>query len=69
MIDMKEKIIEILTQHPNGLRLREIAMYLRTNPFHLISLLDEMKKENSITGIGVNNFVQGESYILWKLVK
>ena len=66
---MKEQIKELLAQHSNGLRLREIAMYLRVNRFSLIDLLDEMKKENIITGIGVNNFVQGESYILWKLVK
>ena len=66
---MKEQIREILAHPPNGLRLREIAMYLRVNRFSLINLLDEMKKENIITGIGVNNFVQGESYILWKLVK
>ena len=65
---MKEQIRELLTHHPNGLRLREIAMYLQVNRFSLINLLDEMKKENIITGIGVNNFVQGESYILWKLV-
>ena len=66
---MKEQIKELLARHPDGLRLREIAMYLRVNRFSLINLLDEMKKENIITGIGVNNFVQGESYILWKLVK
>jgi hypothetical protein len=65
---MKEQIKELLAQHSNGLRLREIAMYLQVNHFSLINLLDEMKKENIITGIGVNNFVQGESYILWKLV-
>lgn len=65
---MKEQIRELLTHHPNGFRLREIAMYLQVNRFSLINLLDEMKKENIITGIGVNNFVQGESYILWKLV-
>ena len=69
MIGMKEKIIEILAQHPNGLRMREIEMYLQINHFSLFNLLDEMKKENFITRIGVNNFVQGESYILWKLVK
>ena len=69
MITMKEKIIEVLAHHPNGLRLREIAMYLHVNRFSIINLLDELKKENFITGIGVNNFVQGESYILWKLVK
>ena len=65
---MKEQIKELLAQHSDGLRLREIAMYLRVNRFSLIDLLDEMKKENIITGIGVNNFVQGESYILWKLI-
>lgn len=66
---MKEQIRELLAHHPNGLRLREIAMYLQVNRFSLINLLDELKKEGIITGIGVNNFVQGESYILWKLVK
>ena len=66
---MKEQIRELLAHYSNGLRLREIAMYLQVNRFSLINLLDEMKKENIITGIGVNNFVQGESYILWKLVK
>ena len=66
---MKEQIKELLAHHSNGLRLREIAMYLQVNRFSLINLLDEMKKENIITGIGVNNFVQGESYILWKLVQ
>ena len=66
---MKNLILDVLREHPTGLRLREIAMYLRVNRFSLINLLDEMKKENIITGIGVNNFVQGESYILWKLVK
>ena len=66
---MKEQIRELLAHHSNGLRLREIAMSLQVNRFSLINLLDEMKKENIITGIGVNNFVQGESYILWNLVK
>ena len=66
---MNEQIVEILSHHPNGLRLREIAMYLQVNRFSLINLLDELKKAGVITGVGVNNFVQGESYILWKLVK
>ena len=66
---MNEQIVEILSHHPNGLRLREIAMYLQVNRFSLINLLDELKKAGVITGVGVNNFVQGENYILWKLVK
>lgn len=66
---MKEKIIEILHGYPHGLRLREIAMYLRCSPYALLNSLDEMKKSGLVEGIGVNNFVQGESYILWKLVE
>lgn len=65
---MKEKIVEVLRHHPDGLRLREIATYLRCNRFALINLLDELKKAGVITGTGVNNFIQGESYILWHLV-
>ena len=66
---MKEQIKELLARHPNGLRLSEIAMYLRIKRLSLLILLYEMKRENSITGVGVNNFVQGESYILWKLAE
>ena len=66
---MKEKIVEILAHHLNGLRLREIAMYLRCSPYALLNPLDELKKAGLVEGVGVNNFVQGESYILWKLVK
>lgn len=66
---MNEQIIEILSHHPNGLRLREIAIYLRCNRFSIINNLDQLKKAGLIDGVGVNNFVQGESYILWKLVK
>ena len=66
---MKEKIIEVLCECPNGLRLREIAMYLHCSPYALINELDQLKKAGKVEGIGVNNFVQGESYILWKLVK
>lgn len=69
MMKMKEKIVEVLRECPNGLRLREIAMYLQVNRFALINPLDELKKAGAVEGIGVNNFVQGESYILWKLVK
>ena len=66
---MKEQIKELLANHSNGLRLLEIAMYLQVNRFSIINLLDELKKEGIITGVDVNNFVQGECYILWKLVK
>lgn len=65
---MKEQIIEILREHPNGLRLREIAMYLRVNRFKLIDILDELKKENIINGRQNDDHANGEYYIIWYLV-
>ena len=65
---MKEQILELLGKHSSGLRLREIAMYLGCNRFSLINIIDELKKEGKVDGVGINNFVQGESYILWRLV-
>lgn len=65
---MKDQIIELLSHHPNGLRLREIAMYLRVNRFSLISLLDEMKKAGIITGRSNDDHANGEYYIIWALV-
>jgi predicted transcriptional regulator len=62
---MKEQIRELLTHHPNGLRLREIAMYLRVNRFSLINIMDEMKKEGIIDGRSNDDHANGEYYILW----
>ncbi len=65
---MKEQILEVLRECHKGLRLREIAMYLRCNRFALINDLDELKKAGLVEGIGVNDFAGGESYILWRAV-
>ena len=66
---MKTEIIEVLRQHPNGLRLREIAMYLRVNRFSLINILDEMKKEGILNGRSNEDHANGDYYIIWYLVK
>lgn len=66
---MKNEIIEVLREHPKGLRLREIAMYLRVNRFSLINLLDELKKEGLIDGRSNEDHANGEYYIIWYLVK
>lgn len=67
---MKEQIRELLTYHPNGLRLREIAMYLRVNRFSLslTNAMDEMKKEGIINGRSNEDHANGEYYIIWYLV-
>ena len=66
---MKNEILEVLREHPNGLRLREIAMYLRVNRFKLIDILNELKKEGKIDGRSNEDHANGEYYIIWYLVK
>ena len=66
---MKKQILEVLREHPNGLRLREIAMYLRVNRFSIINIMDEMKKEGIIDGRSNEDHANGEYYIIWYLVK
>ena len=65
---MKEQIKELLANHPNGLRLREIAMYLRVNRFSIIDIMNEMKKEGIINGRSNDDHANGEYYIIWYLV-
>ena len=66
---MKEKIIEVLREHSNGLRLREIAMYLKCNRFALISEMDELKKEGLVNKRSNEDHANGEYYNIWFLVK
>ena len=66
---MKEQIRELLAHHSNGLRLREIAMYLGVNRFKLINILDEMKKEGIINGRSNEDHANGEYYDIWFLVE
>ena len=35
---MKNQILSVLREHPTGLRLREIAMYLRVNRFSMLAI-------------------------------
>lgn len=65
---MKNEIIKVLREHPNGLRLREIAMFLRVNRFKLINLLDELHKEGLVTGRQNDDHANGEYYIIWSVV-
>lgn len=66
---MKEKIIEVLREYPNGLRLREIAMYLNCHHFTLINEMDELKKAGLVDGRPNEDHANGEYYIIWFLVK
>ncbi len=63
---MKEKIIEALKDCP-GMRLRELACYLRANRFALLNDLNELYKEGTVVSVTVENFVQGEYYAKYYL--
>lgn len=65
---MKEKIIETLRECP-GLRLRELAMYLRCNRFALLNDIDELRKAGIVVDVTVENFVQGEFYAKYYLAE
>ena len=66
---MREKIIEILHEHPNGLRLREMAAYLYYNRMALLDKLEELKQEGLINNRSNDDHANGEYYIIWFLVK
>jgi predicted DNA-binding transcriptional regulator len=66
---METHILDVLRLFRDGLRLREIAMYLRINRFALINDLDKLHKAGLVKGTAVNDFAQGESYILWQVVE
>ena len=62
---MKEQIMKILREHPNGLRIREISTYANIGHWSLFDPMDELIKDGAIYSKSVNNMVQGESYNLW----
>lgn len=64
---MKDKILDVLREHPTGLRLREIAMYLRVSPFSLINELDKLHKAGLVCGRQNDDHANGEYYIIWSV--
>ena len=66
---MKEKIIEVLRECPNGLRLRELAIYLRCNRFALLNDINDLHKAGIVVDVTVENFVQGEFYAKYYLAE
>lgn len=63
---MKKKIIDALRDCP-GMRLRELACYLRVNRFALLNDLNELYNEGTVVSVTVENFVQGEYYAKYYL--
>jgi DNA-binding IclR family transcriptional regulator len=66
---MKNQILDVLREHPTGLRLREIAMYLRGSRFALVTPLDELHKAGLVYGRQNYDHANGEYYIIWYAAK
>ena len=66
---MKNQILSVLREHPTGLRLREIAMYLRVNRFSLINELDALHKAGLVCGRSNEDHANGEYYVIWSAVE
>jgi predicted transcriptional regulator len=66
---MENKILEVLCEPPTGLRLREIAMYLRVNRFSIIDELDKLHEAGLVCGRSNEDHANGEYYIIWSAVK
>ena len=66
---MKEKIIEVLSECPDGLRLRELAMYLRCNRFALLNDINELYEAGIIDDVTVEDFVQDGLYAKYYLAE
>ena len=64
MNTMKEKIIEILREHP-GLRKREIASYLDCHHFKILKAMSELKDANLIKSICIHDTASMEFYDKW----
>lgn len=66
---MEEQIIEVLRECPDGLRLRELAMYLQCNRFALLNDINKLRKIGIIVDVIIENFVQGEFYAKYYLAE
>lgn len=65
---MKEKILEVLAQRPNGMRLREIGGELHIWHPHLLSDIHELENEGLITHIVHTDMANMDNYIIYKKV-
>ena len=62
---MKEQILKVLREHPNGLRIREISAYTNIGHWELFNPMKELEETGAIRSKAVFNMVQGECYNRW----
>ena len=62
---MKEQILKVLREHPNGLRIREISALTHIGHWELFSPMKELEETGAIRSKAAFNMVQGECYNRW----
>ena len=62
-----DRILDLLKDHPNGLRLRSIGSYLGVWHPSLVKDIDELEKAGKIIGKLHRDMGNMESYYIWKL--
>ena len=65
----REKILELLKAHPNGLRFRQLRALLNIKHSSLIQLVDEMESEQLIEAIFHRDIKIHKDYYLWRIKK
>lgn len=65
---MEEQILEVLRQHPMGLRLREIGGYLGTWHINLVEPLHNLLQEGKVCFHSVSDPANMEWYDIWKII-
>lgn len=66
---MKTKILNVLRECPNGMRLREIAAYIHCSPFALLNPIDELLKAGLVCGRPNEDHANSEYYIIWSVAE
>ena len=64
---MKEKILEVLTNRPKGLRLRELGGVLGVWHPSLVKDIDELETAGKIVGVPCCDMANMEFYYIWKI--
>lgn len=63
----KDKILKILQEHPNGLRLRAIGMYMNVYHIKLADVMYELREEGLVKSRNYSDPANCEYYTIWSI--
>ena len=63
------RILDLLKEHPNGLRLRSIGAKLGVWHPSLVKDIAELERKGQVTGILHRDMANMEQYYIWKISK